>query len=38
MTLANVQKNGAKTLKLFKGTITRVNGEVESFDQTVNAK
>jgi hypothetical protein len=35
VTLANVQKNGAKTLKLFKGTITRANGEVQNFDQTV---
>jgi hypothetical protein len=34
VTLANVQKNGAKTLKLFKGTITKPNGEVITFDQT----
>jgi hypothetical protein len=34
VTLAEVQKKGAKTLKMFKGEITRSNGEVEVFDQT----
>jgi hypothetical protein len=38
VTLANVEKKGAKTLKLFRGTITRANGSVEEFDQTVNKK
>lgn len=34
VTLAEVQKRGAKTLKMFRGEITRVNGDVETFDQT----
>jgi hypothetical protein len=34
VTLAHIQKNGAKTLKLFRGEITRLDGSVEKFDQT----
>jgi len=34
-TLADVKKNGAKTLKLFRGEIVRADGKVETFDQTV---
>jgi hypothetical protein len=34
VTLADVEKKGAKTLKLFKGSVTRKDGKVEEFDQT----
>lgn len=34
VTLADIQKRGAKTLKMFRGEVVRVNGEVETFDQT----
>jgi hypothetical protein len=33
-TLAEVDKKGAKTLKLFRGEVVRADGEVETFDQT----
>ena len=34
VTLADVEKRGAKTLKKFRGEIIRADGSVETFDQT----
>lgn len=34
VTLADVVKKGAKTTKLFKGSVTRKDGTVERFDHT----
>jgi hypothetical protein len=36
VTLVDTKKNGAKTLKLFKGEVTHANGEVEEFDHTAS--
>lgn len=34
VTLADVEKKGAKTLKLFRGELVRADGTTETFDQT----
>lgn len=34
VTMADVEKRGAKTLKMFRGQIVRADGSVVTFDQT----